>query len=119
MTQTRSRARLGACLVLLLAVALLHLLPADAVPPEGIQDWVAHTVMGMVVATALFFTGQGDRAFQAGDAAIHASLLLAALEVAQAFVPGRTPSLGDLAADLAGVALAVAASAALARPGAA
>lgn len=95
--------------VLVVALVAAHLAPGDTVP-QG-NDKAGHVLMGAALGLGLFLARRGRVAWRASAAAIDGLFLLALLEVLQALVPGRHVEVGDLAADAAGLAAALAAAA--------
>ena len=94
---------------------LLFLLSAQpALPsPPGVNDKQAHAAAYGVLALLCLMGLTGWRWRRVAGASVLAAFVLAVLygisdEIHQAFVPGRTPDVADVAADAAGAALALA-----------
>lgn len=113
MTIARERARAIANVALLLLLAVLivtSLLPGDSKPMQVIDslpvsDKVLHlSAYTVVAAVAAFGRERKSRALLFG---VGLFLLGIALELFQAFVPGRTPDIFDQAANTAGVCLGI------------
>lgn len=90
----------------MLTVAVLSLLPQDAVPQVDLSDKLQHLIAYLCVALA------GGIAFPEGRFPIVLGLVLVVLGVgiegAQAFIPGRFASVGDAVANTFGVLIGVA-----------
>lgn len=90
-----------------LAVVVASLLPGAGAPTAGGLPWdkPAHALGGaaLALASAWALRRRDGRALLA--CALLAVLVGAGIELAQAFVPGRHPSLLDLTADAVGAAL--------------
>ena len=98
-------ARIGAALSLAVTVAGT-LTPAEDLPPGLPADMLLH-IVGFGVPTLLAaFSSRRGRGLLRAVAII--ALAAVASELAQAFIPGRTVSVFDLAANLAGMALGAA-----------
>ncbi len=91
-----------------LAVTWLSLTPQDALPEINIWDKLQHAMTYTVLAIcgALGFLARRPRLI----IGIGLIVLGCSLEVAQAAVPGRDPSIGDAVANIAGIALGLAAA---------
>lgn len=98
----RRLARLAFYLGLAVVVAL-SVMPAESVPAPGLWDKAGHALAYGALATA---GGIGYRGLRA-VLLLGLGLLLfgAALELVQAFLPGREASLHDLLANAIGIAL--------------
>jgi VanZ family protein len=95
--------------------ALLFILSSQpALPsPPGVNDKQAHAAAYGVLALLCLMGLTGWRWRRVAGASVLAAFALAVLygisdEIHQAFVPGRTPDVADVAADAAGAALALA-----------
>ena len=91
-----------------LAVTWLSLAPQDALPEIDMWDKLQHAMTYTVLAIcgAVGFLGHRQR-LMIGVGLI---VLGCSLEVAQAAIPGRNPSMGDAVANIAGIALGLAAA---------
>lgn len=90
-----------------LAVTWLSLTPRDALPQINMWDKPQHLIAYAVLATcgAVGFVGRRPRLMVGAGLMILGS----GLELAQAAVPGRNASFGDVVANTAGIALGLAA----------
>ncbi len=99
-----------------LIVAVLLLMPGDALADVGGWDWLDKPVHALLFAIHFLLLERSLRAVGVGRrslvAAAGSGLWALVLEAAQMAVPGRIWSGWDLAADLAGIALAALARAA-------
>ena len=91
-----------------LAVTWLSLTPQDALPEINMWDKLQHAMTYAVLAicVAVGFLARRPRLI----IGIGLIVLGCSLELAQAAVPGRDPSIGDAVANIAGVALGLAAA---------
>jgi len=91
-----------------LAVTWLSLTPRDALPEIHMWDKPQHLMAYAVLAIcgAIGFLGRRPRLI----IGVGLIVLGCSLEVAQAAVPGRNPSVGDAVANIAGIALGLAAA---------
>ena len=89
-----------------IAVTWLSLTPQDALPEIHMWDKLQHLMAYAVLAIcgAVGFLGRRPRLI----VSIGLIVLGCGLEVAQAAVPGRNPSIGDAVANIAGIALGLA-----------
>ncbi len=91
-----------------LAVTWLSLTPRDALPEIHMWDKAQHVMAYAVLAIC------GAVGFLAGRPRLMVGVGLivlgCSLEVAQAAIPGRNPSMGDAVANIAGIALGLAAA---------
>ena len=87
----------------LLAVAALSVLPPDSIPPTGYSDEMAHTAAYAALALAGGIAFKGTRSFLL--MAFGLLVLGGALELVQAFIPGRYASGSDILANTIGVVL--------------
>ncbi len=91
-----------------LAVTWLSLTPRDALPEIHMWDKSQHVMAYAVLAIC------GAVGFLAGRPRLMVGVGLivlgCSLEVAQAAIPGRNPSMGDAVANIAGIALGLAAA---------
>lgn len=83
-----------------LLVVVLSVLPQEVVPVFRISDKVAHFIAYAAIAALGVLGFQGA----AGRVAIGVVALGGALEVVQAYIPGRSPELLDFVVDVTGVA---------------
>ncbi len=92
-----------------IAITWLSLTPRDALPPE-IHTWdepqhlMAYAVLA--ICGAVGFLGRRPRLI----VGVGLIVLGSGLEAAQAAIPSRNPSIGDAIANIAGIALGVAAA---------
>ena len=91
-----------------LAVSWLSLVPQDALPEIDIWDKLQHAMAYAVLAIcgAVGFLGRRPLLI----VGVGLIVLGCTLEMAQAAVPGRYPSIGDAVANIAGIALGLAAA---------
>ena len=87
----------------MVCVAVLSLLPQDAIPSVDVSDKVQHLMAYLCLALAGGVTFPERRSMLALGLGLVA--LGIGIECAQAFVPGRFASVGDAAANTLGVAL--------------
>ncbi len=89
-----------------IAVTWLSLIPEDALPEIHMWDKPQHLIAYAVLAIcgAVGFLGRRPRLL----VGVGLIVLGCGLEVAQAAVPGRNPSIGDAVANIAGIALGLA-----------
>ncbi len=91
-----------------LAVTWLSLVPQDALPEINMWDKLQHamTYTALAICGAVGFLGRRPLLI----VSIGLIVLGCSLEAAQAAVPSRDPSIGDAIANIAGIALGLAAA---------
>ena len=101
-------ARAGGMTVFIIGLAVLplaSLMPSDMMPAFGVPDtWLHGLGFGGLGIAGAWALGGGRAALRLGLALVTLGVLL---ELLQAFVPGRSASLGDALADALGAVLGV------------
>jgi VanZ family protein len=101
-------------LLTVVAIGVLSLVPGSARPhiawPWNLEHATAYLAAAVLLSLGFLGTGAAHRATDSVRALTIGGLLAsygAALEALQYFVPGRTPSIADLGANIAGTGLGI------------